>query len=69
MDEDHDGTDGSDGPTTAAGGLVDGKTWADGAARYLLAADSGTYLASRDALFTTGPTGTNVMDLALALRG
>ena len=37
--------------------------------RYLSAADSGTFLARRHALFTTGPTGTNVMDLALALRG
>jgi glycerate 2-kinase len=63
------GTDGSDGPTSAAGGLVDGRTWADEAAGYLQAADSGTFLASRDALFTTGPTGTNVMDLAVALRG
>ena len=63
------GTDGSDGPTRAAGGLVDGTTWADEAAGYLSAADSGTFLARRNALFTTGPTGTNVMDLALALRG
>ena len=63
------GTDGSDGPTTAAGGLVDGMTWDDSAAAYLSAADSGSYLAAGDALFTTGPTGTNVMDLALALRG
>ena len=62
------GTDGSDGPTTAAGGLVDGTTWTDGAAAHLLAADSGSYLATHAALFTTGPTGTNVMDLALALR-
>ena len=63
------GTDGSDGPTTAAGGLVDGRTWTDAAAGFLLAADSGSFLARRGALFTTGPTGTNVMDLAIALRG
>ena len=63
------GTDGSDGPTTAAGGLVDGTTWDASAAAYLSAADSGSYLAAHRALFTTGPTGTNVMDLALALRG
>ena len=62
------GTDGSDGPTTAAGGLVDGTTWADAAADALTAADSGSFLDQRGALFTTGPTGTNVMDLALALR-
>ena len=63
------GTDGSDGPTNAAGGLVDGTTWTDAAAAALTAADSGTYLDQRGALFVTGPTGTNVMDLALALRG
>ena len=62
------GTDGSDGPTTAAGGLVDGTTWDDSAAAFLRSADSGSYLATHAALFTTGPTGTNVMDLALALR-
>ena len=63
------GTDGNDGPTDAAGGMVTGTTWTDSAAQYLTAADSGTYLAGQNALFTTGPTGTNVMDLALALRG
>ena len=63
------GTDGNDGPTEAAGGLVDGATWAQGADAALTRADSGRFLAARAALFTTGPTGTNVMDLALALRG
>ena len=63
------GTDGSDGPTAAAGGLVDGATWTEDAAGFLRRADSGRFLARRNALFTTGPTGTNVMDLALALRG
>jgi hydroxypyruvate reductase len=62
------GTDGSDGPTNAAGGLVDGATWGPGGAEALIAADSGTYLDARGALFVTGPTGTNVMDLALALQ-
>jgi hydroxypyruvate reductase len=62
------GTDGSDGPTTAAGGLVDGTTWTEAAPAALSAADSGTFLDQRGALFVTGPTGTNVMDLALALR-
>jgi glycerate 2-kinase len=62
------GTDGSDGPTDAAGGIVDGTTWATGAAEALDAADSGSFLEHRGALFTTGPTGTNVMDLLIALR-
>ncbi|TDK41106.1 DUF4147 domain-containing protein [Antarcticimicrobium luteum] len=62
------GTDGTDGPTDAAGGIVDGATWGPGGAAALAAADSGSYLAARDALLTTGPTGTNVMDLLIALR-
>ena len=63
------GTDGSDGPTTAAGGMVDGSTWSDpGAARLALQqADAGNYLQQHDALFVTGPTNTNVMDLAIAI--
>lgn len=62
------GTDGTDGPTDAAGAIVDGTTWGDGAQQALLAADSGRYLQDRRALLTTGPTGTNVMDLIVALR-
>ena len=63
------GTDGTDGPTTAAGGLVDCRSWADpDAARNALdRADAGTYLGQHDSLFVTGPTNTNVMDLAIAL--
>ena len=62
------GTDGTDGPTEAAGGLVTGATWGPGAAEALEAADSGTYLAQKDALLVSGPTGTNVMDVAVVLR-
>lgn len=62
------GTDGTDGPTEAAGGIVDGTTWGPGAQEALDRADSGSYLAARDALLVTGPTGTNVMDLLVALR-
>ena len=62
------GTDGSDGPTDAAGGVVDGTTWGPGAAQALQRADSGSYLAQNNALLVTGPTGTNVMDLLVALR-
>lgn len=63
------GTDGSDGPTTAAGGIVDANTFADpeAARSALLAADAGSYLASHHSLFVTGPTNTNVMDLAIAI--
>lgn len=62
------GTDGSDGPTDAAGGIVDGTTWGRGGAEALERADSGSYLESKAALLTTGPTGTNVMDLLVAIR-
>jgi len=63
------GTDGSDGPTTAAGGLIDGDTWDDPeAARMALQkADAGSYLEQRRNLYVTGPTNTNVMDLAIAI--
>jgi glycerate 2-kinase len=63
------GTDGSDGPTTAAGGLVDGNTFNDSEAarQSLIKADAGPYLEFHDSLFVTGPTNTNVMDLAIAI--
>ncbi|MEM1063859.1 MAG: DUF4147 domain-containing protein [Pseudomonadota bacterium] len=63
------GTDGSDGPTGDAGGFADGTLWGDGADEALTGADAGSYLAGHGALFTTGPTGTNVMDLALVAIG
>lgn len=63
------GTDGTDGPTPDAGGLVNGETWGDGAADALRRADAGTYLAAQNALITTGPTGTNVMDILIARKG
>ncbi|WP_204114951.1 DUF4147 domain-containing protein [Shimia biformata] len=62
------GTDGTDGPTSAAGGIVTGRTWAEDAAHYLRAADSGRFLETSEALFTSGPTGTNVMDLLIAIK-
>ena len=64
------GTDGDDGSGGAAGALVDGGTFTAtrGAARALEKADAGTYLARIAALFKPGPTGTNVMDLALAIK-
>ena len=69
------GTDGTDGPTEDAGGEVDGGTvlWGQeqglDAEQALAQADAGSYLADVGALVTTGPTGTNVMDVVLALKG
>ncbi|WP_299964206.1 DUF4147 domain-containing protein [uncultured Roseobacter sp.] len=62
------GTDGTDGPTDAAGAIVDGTTWEPAGQNALDRADSGSWLAQRGALLTTGPTGTNVMDLVIALK-
>ncbi|WP_372885300.1 glycerate kinase [Shimia sp.] len=62
------GSDGTDGPTDAAGGVVNGATWTDEAARFQRQADSGRFLDARSALFRSGPTGTNVMDLVVALK-
>jgi glycerate-2-kinase len=68
-------TDGEDGPTRSAGGTVDGATWeavrragVDPQAA-LARHDSRTALAAvPGALLETGPTGTNVGDLAVYLR-
>lgn len=62
------GTDGSDGPTGAAGGIVDGTTWTADGQVALDRANSGPFLRARGALLETGPTGTNVMDLLIAIR-
>ncbi len=68
------GTDGTDGPTEDAGGVVDGHTLNSGrelgmdAHDYLARADAGTYLDGVGGLVTTGPTGTNVMDLVVAIK-
>ncbi|SHJ37807.1 hydroxypyruvate reductase [Shimia gijangensis] len=62
------GTDGTDGPTDAAGAFVNGATWTEEAKRFQRLADSGHFLEERGALFKSGPTGTNVMDLLIALK-
>ena len=66
-------TDGSDGPTEDAGAIIDGLTLQRGenhgnAKEYLAAADAGTFLADAGDLISTGPTGTNVMDIVIALK-
>jgi glycerate-2-kinase len=66
-------TDGTDGPTEAAGGLVDGDTVRSARAQgweaetALQANDSYHLLDAVDALIRTGPTGTNVNDLLVVL--
>ena len=67
------GSDGTDGPTDAAGGLVDGATCARLAAQGVridaALADNDAYpaLQKADGLILTGPTGTNVNDVAAVL--
>ena len=65
------GTDGTDGPTDAAGAVADGDTLRRGpeALRYLNDNDSYHYFESLGDLVTTGPTGTNVMDVHIILVG
>lgn len=69
------GTDGRDGPTEAAGGVVDAGTWARIAdagldpAALLAQNDSHQALAASGDLLITGATGTNVADIQLFLRG
>lgn len=68
------GTDGSDGPGDDAGALVDGGTIRRASIEgfdpqaSLRSADSGSYLAASGDLISTGPTGTNVMDLVLGIK-
>jgi hydroxypyruvate reductase/glycerate 2-kinase len=67
------GTDGTDGPTDAAGAVVDGNTVIKAKNRgldpdsYLNRNDSYTFFQQVDALLITGPTGTNVMDAQILL--
>lgn len=67
------GSDGTDGPTDAAGGYVDGNTakrlreTGRPAEDYLVDNDAYHALAACGGLLITGPTGTNVNDLTVAL--
>ena len=67
------GTDGTDGPTDAAGAIADGTTIARASA---LGLDAAEFLSNNDSyhffeplggLIKTGPTGTNVMDVRILL--
>lgn len=67
------GSDGTDGPTDAAGGIVDGETFERmknagiDPISALLNHDSYTALEAANALIKTGPTGTNVNDVAVLM--
>lgn len=67
------GTDGTDGPTDAAGAFADGDTIARAHAAgldtnaMLANNDSNSFFAALGDLHVTGPTGTNVMDLIIGL--
>jgi glycerate 2-kinase len=65
------GTDGTDGPTDAAGAIADGETLRRNpdARAFLDGNDSYHYFQSLDDLVITGPTHTNVMDVRLILLG
>lgn len=67
------GSDGTDGPTDAAGGYVDNTTYTElvalGIDAYKVLDDNDSYhaLEKVDGLIKTGPTGTNVNDVAMLL--
>jgi glycerate 2-kinase len=69
------GTDGRDGPTDAAGAIVDGSTWAEieargrNPARDLAAHDAYRALDAAGVLLRPGLTGTNVMDIVIGVCG
>jgi len=69
------GSDGRDGPTDAAGAFVDGTTVARARRlgleprAFLQNHDSHAFFVALGDLFRPGPTGTNVMDLELAIIG
>ena len=69
------GTDGTDGPTDAAGAICDGQTIERALAKkikamdYLMDNNAYPFFKELDDLLITGPTNTNVMDLRLVLTG
>lgn len=68
------GTDGTDGPTDAAGALIDagtvvrGRTAGHDPARALADNDAHAFLTATGDLIVTGPTNTNLLDLYLVLK-
>lgn len=67
------GTDGTDGPTDAAGAIADSESLGRAGNRdpdeYLARNDSYQFFEALNDLVMTGPTGTNVMDLRVVLAG
>lgn len=69
------GTDGSDGPTDAAGAIVDGNTMERArhqgidAQQFLRNNDAYNFLKQTHDLLITGPTNTNVMDIHIIMKG
>lgn len=67
------GTDGNDGPTDAAGAVVDGNTIKRGRAsgmdpeEYLRVNNTYHYFKKEGGILITGPTGTNVMDIQIII--
>jgi len=67
------GTDGTDGPTDAAGAVVDSDTWQKAKALgldvvgHISNCDSYNFFRQEGGLIVTGPTQTNVMDLMIVL--
>ena len=69
------GTDGTDGPTDAAGAIVNGQTLIKARSlgldpqKFLNNNDSYNFFKEIDGLLITGPTGTNVMDIQIMIVG
>ena len=67
------GTDGTDGPTDAAGALINNHSWklaeqlGLNPEEFLINNDSYNFFNRINGLIKTGPTGTNVMDIGIAL--
>ena len=67
------GTDGADGPTDAAGAVIDQNSWQKisllnlNPGDYLDNNDAYSFFEKMDGLLKTGLTGTNVMDVVIVL--